>query len=86
VVGGTIQSVSADAGLSCVGVGAKTACTITTAIASGTTLNFTIVVAPSTKLSVTSLTATSTASVLGGVTVTDPNNINDVAPVSVNIV
>jgi len=78
VVGGTIQSVSSDAGLSCVGTGAKTTCTISATVPAGTTLNFTIVVLPSTKLTVTSLSATSTTSVLGGATVTDPNSGNNV--------
>jgi hypothetical protein len=86
IVGGTIQSVTSDGGLSCVGIGTKTTCTITSAVPSGTTLNFHIVVLPSTKLTVTSLTATSTASVLGGVTVTDPISGNNVASVTVAII
>ena len=86
LVGGTISSVTSDAGLSCVGIGAKTTCTITTPVPVGTTLNFSIVVVPSIKTTVTSLTATSTASVLGGVTVSDPNLTNNVDTATVAIV
>jgi hypothetical protein len=86
IVGGTITSGTADVGLNCVGVGATRTCTITTAIAAGTTLNFSIVVTPSAKTTVTSITATSTASVLGGVTVSDPSSGNNVATIPVAIV
>lgn len=78
-VGGTITSTSSDSGLICVGAGAMSTCTVSPSIPTGTTLHFTFVVTVSSSSRVTSFTATSTASLLGGVTLTDPDASNDVA-------
>ena len=85
LAGGTIVSGTADAGLVCVGTGLQRTCTLTAAIAAGATLGYAIVVAPSASLSVVALTATSTVSVLGGVNVTDPGALNNVATSTVAI-
>jgi hypothetical protein len=86
VVDGTILSATADPGLSCTGTGATRTCTLTTPLPPGTTLTFSVVVVPSQVASVVSLTATSTVTVLGGVTVSDPDASNDVASTTIAIV
>ena len=78
LVGGTITSTSSDPGLSCVGTAAMSTCTVSPSIPSGTTLTFTFVVTVSSSSTVTALKATSTVSLLGGVTVTDPDGSNNV--------
>jgi hypothetical protein len=79
VTGGSILSITPDAGLTCTGTGATRTCTFLPTTPLGTTLHFTIVLTNPLPTN-HDLTTTATASVLGGVTVTDPQLGNNVAP------
>ena len=84
VTGGTITSITPDAGLACTGSGATRTCTFTTPLGSGASIGFSMVVTQ-VGAATTAVTATSTVSVLGGAAVTDPDVNNNVATKTVTV-